>query len=332
MGQPRAARRPPKATGLWRGPLSISPATRLREVAARRPAVAAFAGVFSATFLGFLAIGAVLPVLPRYVKGPVGAGDVAVGVVIGAFAATAFVGRPIGGRLADRHGRRIVVLAGLLICAVAGALLFLPFGVPGLVLARLVIGLGDGWVFTAGLTWIVDLAPAHRRGQAIGVFGLAIWGGLTVGAIIGEGVFALGGFEAVWAFAALSPLAGACSCPPAPGRPAAARGRGRRRARRGCCRAPRCGPASRSRWPTSATGRWRASSCCTSTSAASATARRPSRPSRAPVVVSPPRARAAARPPRPAAQRARRRARAERRARARGGRLRRGPSRWRARS
>jgi len=181
----------------------------LREVAARRPAVAAFAGIFSATFLGFLAIGAVLPVLPRYVKGPVGAGDVAVGVVIGAFAATAFVGRPIGGRLADRHGRRIVVLAGLLICAVAGALLFLPFGVPGLVLARLVIGLGDGWVFTAGLTWIVDLAPAHRRGQAIGVFGLAIWGGLTVGAIIGEGVFALGGFEAVWAFAALSPLAGA---------------------------------------------------------------------------------------------------------------------------
>src|SRR5829696_6593252 len=213
----------------------------LREVAARRPAVAAFAGVFSATFLGFLAIGAVLPVLPRYVKGPVGAGDVAVGVVIGAFAATAFVGRPIGGRLADRHGRRIVVLAGLLICAVAGALLFLPFGVPGLVLARLVIGLGDGWVFTAGLTWIVDLAPAHRRGQAIGVFGLAIWGGLTVGAIIGEGVFALGGFEAVWAFAALSPLAGAVLArvlpegPRAPATPAAAarRAAARRRTRAG---------------------------------------------------------------------------------------------------
>ena len=181
----------------------------LREVPARRPALAAFAGVFSATLLGFLAIGAVLPVLPRYVRGPVGAGDLAVGVVVGAFAATAFIGRPIGGRLADRHGRRVIVLTGLVICAVAGALLFLPMGVPGLIVVRLVIGLGDGWVFTAGVTWIVDLAPTERRGQAIGLFGLAIWGGLTLGAIIGEGVYALGGYDAVWAFAALSPVAGA---------------------------------------------------------------------------------------------------------------------------
>jgi MFS family permease len=196
---------------LYAGPVPVlaQRLAALREVPARRPAVAAFAGVFSATLLGFLAIGAVLPVLPRYVRGPVGAGDVAVGVVVGAFAATAFVGRPIGGRLADRHGRRVVVLAGLLVCAVAGALLFLPFGVPGLVVARLVIGLGDGWVFTAGVTWIVDLAPADRRGQAIGMFGLAIWGGLTLGSVLGEAAFALGGYDAVWAFAALSPLAGA---------------------------------------------------------------------------------------------------------------------------
>jgi MFS family permease len=190
-------------------PAATDRLAHLREVRERRPALAAFAGVFGATLLCFLAIGAVLPVLPRYVSGPVGAGDVAVGIVVGAFAATAFIGRPVGGRLADRRGRRDVVLAGLVICSVAGALLFLPLGVPGLVFARLVIGLGDGWVFTAGVTWIVDLAPSDRRGQAIGLFGLSIWGGLTLGAIIGEGIYAIAGFEAVWAFAALSPLAGA---------------------------------------------------------------------------------------------------------------------------
>lgn len=73
----------------------------------------------------------------------------------------------------------------------------------------MVVGLGDGWVFTAGVTWSVDLAPEARRGQAIGLFGLAIWTGLSLGPVIGETLFRLGSYDAVWAFAAVSPLAGA---------------------------------------------------------------------------------------------------------------------------
>ena len=167
-----------------------------------------FAGVFSATLLCFLAIGAVLPILPRYVSEELDAGNVAVGVVVGAFAISALIGRPIGGRLADRRGRRTIHMAGMAICVVAGLLLFVPFGVPGLIFARLVVGLGDGWVFTAGVTWIVDLSPEARRGQAIGMFGLAIWGGLTFGSVLGEGAFSLGGYDAVWALAAITPLLG----------------------------------------------------------------------------------------------------------------------------
>jgi hypothetical protein len=61
------------------------------------PAHAAFAGIFAVTLLGLLSIGATLPVLPRYVKGPIGAGDVAVGVVTGAFAITGLACRPLAG-------------------------------------------------------------------------------------------------------------------------------------------------------------------------------------------------------------------------------------------
>ncbi len=71
------------------------------------------------------------------------------------------------------------------------------------------LGIGDGWVFTAGATMIVDLAPASRRAQAIGLFGLAIWGGLTVGPICGELLLDAFSYEAVWAFAAVTPLLGA---------------------------------------------------------------------------------------------------------------------------
>jgi MFS family permease len=97
----------------------------------------------------------------------------------------------------------------MLLSALGGALYFLPLGVPGLVIARLVLGAGDGWVFTAGATWIVDLAPGSRRGQAIGIFGLSIWGGLAVGPVLGEALYSAGGYDLVWLFAAAAPLAGA---------------------------------------------------------------------------------------------------------------------------
>src|SRR4051812_49739002 len=93
---------------------------RMRAARSRRPALAAFIGVFAATLLGFFAVGAVLPILPRYVRGPIGAGDLAVGVVVGAFAFTAVVGRPVGGGIAPARGRRRGGVAGVLLTSAAG--------------------------------------------------------------------------------------------------------------------------------------------------------------------------------------------------------------------
>ncbi len=167
-----------------------------------------FGGVFLATLLGFFAVGVVLPILPRYVTGPLGEGDVAVGVVIGAFAFTAVIGRPIGGRLADRLGRKRIVTWGLGLSAVAGLIYLLPLGLAGVLLARLVLGVGDGWLVTAGLAWTVDLAPGERRGQAIAYYGLGVWGGLSAGPVAGEAVYHALGYDAVWALAALAPVVG----------------------------------------------------------------------------------------------------------------------------
>ena len=174
----------------------------------------------------FVAIGSVLPVLPRYVTGPLDGGDVEVGLVTGAFAFTAIVFRPLGGRLSDARGRRPIMVVGALLVALAGLLHFLPFGVPGLILARLVLGVGQGWVFTAGLAWTVDLAPEARRGQAIGLYGLGVWGGLSFGPLLGEAALALGSYEAVWAVSAATPLLGAAIASQVPDRRAPTRPEG----------------------------------------------------------------------------------------------------------
>lgn len=173
-----------------------------------RPGVA-FAGVFAVTFTGLVAVGAVLPVLPRYVHGPLDGGNVAVGIVIGSYAVTGLLLRPFAGRLADRRGRKRTVLAGSAIVAVAGFLYLLPLGVPGLIAARLLLGAGEGTVFTAGSAWIVDIAPPERRARVIGLYGLAVWSGLSVGPLLGELLLHASGYTAVWIFAGAAPLAGA---------------------------------------------------------------------------------------------------------------------------
>lgn len=169
----------------------------------------AFAGIFAVTFSGLFAVGAVLPVLPRYVHGPLDGGNIAVGVVIGCYAATGLLLRPVAGRIADRRGRKPAVLAGSLLVAASGFLYLLPLGIGGLILARLVLGAGEGTVFTAGSAWIVDLAPEDRRGRVIGLYGLAVWGGLSIGPLVGELLLHASGYTLVWVFAGVSPLLGA---------------------------------------------------------------------------------------------------------------------------
>jgi MFS family permease len=172
------------------------------------PARAAFAGIFAVTLLGLTSIGATLPVLPRYIDGPLGGGSVEIGIVGGAFALTGLACRPLAGHLADRRGRKRIVVAGALLSAIAGALYFVPAGVPGLIVARLFLGAGEGAVYTAGSAWVVDLAPPERRARIIGLYGLSIWGGLTLGPPIGELILRASSFEAVWAFTAAAPLLG----------------------------------------------------------------------------------------------------------------------------
>lgn len=200
-------------------PTATAARTSARALAARHPGIVASAGVFGAALLAFIAIGAALPVLPAFVRGPLHAGDLAVGVVVGAFAITAVVCRPLAGRQADQRGRRIVLIAGSLAMAAGGGLYLLATSVPSLVAARLLVGAGEGAVYTAGAAWAVDLAPEDRHGLALGLFGLAVWGGLSLGPLTGELLRASAGYDGVWVLTAALPLCAAIiatRCPEPP--------------------------------------------------------------------------------------------------------------------
>lgn len=170
---------------------------------------ASFAGIFAVTFCGLVGVGSVLPVLPRYIHGPLDSGDVAVGIVIGAYAVTGLLLRPVAGRIADTRGRKPTVIAGALLVALSGFLYLPSIGIAGLIVARLILGAGEGAVYTAGSAWIVDLAPEERRGRVLGLYGLAVWGGLSVGPLLGEVLLDVGSYDLVFVVAGALPVLGA---------------------------------------------------------------------------------------------------------------------------
>jgi MFS family permease len=138
------------------------------------------------------------PVLPRFVKGPLGGSNVAVGFVAGAFSVSAVILRPFAGRLGDRYGRRILVLAGAATAAASIGGYTLARSLVPIVGLRLLNGVGEALFFTGAATTVVDLAPAERRGEAMSLFSLALYVGIGAGPFAGELILAARGFAAVW--------------------------------------------------------------------------------------------------------------------------------------
>ncbi len=77
-----------------------------------------FVLVVTAGLCYFLALGMLLPVVPLFVKHDLGGNDMAVGMVVGAFAVGAVLMRPFAGRIGDRVGRRVLIVVGGVIVGV----------------------------------------------------------------------------------------------------------------------------------------------------------------------------------------------------------------------
>lgn len=161
-----------------------------------------FALITASGLFYFVAMGSLLPTLPRYVEDELGGGGLQVGLVVGAFAVSAALIRPWAGRFGDVVGRRTMAMLGGGIAAAS----ILPLGfVPAiwfLVLVRLVTGIGEACFFIGAATAAQDLAPDHRRGEAASFFSIAIYGGLAFGPAAGEWIYKNHGADAEWLFAA----------------------------------------------------------------------------------------------------------------------------------
>ena len=171
---------------------------------------ARFWALVAATFLGFLGIGTVLPVLGPHIRYDLGGSDRDVGLVIGIFSLTALCGRLVSGPLADRRGRKYSFATGLTCCGLAGVAYLLPLGMAGPYLARIFQGMGEACLYTGAAAWALEVAGLDRGAQALGYISSGIWGGISAGPVVGQwlgGFSRAAGMQVVCAAAALLLLA-----------------------------------------------------------------------------------------------------------------------------
>jgi MFS family permease len=162
-----------------------------------------------ASMLAFGSVGAVNPVLPRFVRDELGGSNTAVGLVIGSFAVSAILIRPFLGRLGDRRGLRLLVQMGCLLAGTGLVANLLVHSVAMAVPARLLVGAGQAAIMTGATTLAVNLAPAHRRGEATSYILVSFHFGLALGPVAGELLLEAGSFQTVWLATGGLALAGA---------------------------------------------------------------------------------------------------------------------------
>jgi MFS family permease len=162
--------------------------------------------LWSATFLGFGAIGMTIQVMPAYAHERLGANAITAGLAVTIGSLATMISRPVSGRIADQSGGRRVAMAGAILGLIGGIGHVVATNLPILVLARLFLGAGEGALFTGSVGWILAHTEQSQRGKVAGHFGLAMWMGLASGPMLGTGLMAIGTYRDVWIAAVILPM------------------------------------------------------------------------------------------------------------------------------
>jgi MFS family permease len=157
--------------------------------------------LFTAGLLFWSSMASLLPTLPLYVQS-VGGTKQQIGFVMGAFAIGLLLSRAQLGKLADSRGRKIVLLLGASVAAIAPVGYLLAQSIPLLLLIRAFHGISIAAFTTAYSALVTDLSPPGKRGELIGYMSLVSPIGLAFGPAIGGFVQAWVGYTPLFAMSA----------------------------------------------------------------------------------------------------------------------------------
>jgi DHA1 family tetracycline resistance protein-like MFS transporter len=171
------------------------------------PRRAAVAFIFVTILLDTLALGLIIPVLPKLVESFVDNDTATAARIFGLFgtawALMQFFFSPILGALSDRFGRRPVVLLSNFGLALDYVLMALAPSLTWLFIGRVISGITSASISTS-FAYIADITPQEKRAAVFGKVGAAFGAGFILGPALGG---LLGGMDPrlpFWVAAGLS--------------------------------------------------------------------------------------------------------------------------------
>jgi DHA1 family tetracycline resistance protein-like MFS transporter len=151
-----------------------------------RPAALAF--IFALVVVDVIAMGVVIPVLPKLVESFKGGDTAAAAEVYGVFgtawALMQFLAMPFLGALSDRFGRRPVILVSCLGLGLDYFLMALAPDLAWLFVGRVISGITAA-SFSTAFAYIADVTPPEKRAAAFGMVGAGFGLGFTLGPALG---------------------------------------------------------------------------------------------------------------------------------------------------
>lgn len=143
-----------------------------------------FNTLFLAVFVTAMGAGLVAPLLPVYAH-ELGAGAFQIGLIFGAFSLTRSIFVPYFGKLSDRKGKKPLLTAGLFIYFFLSLLYTTSKSVEALIALRLGQGFASAMILPVAQAYVGMITPTHKEGRIMGLFNISLYGGLSLGPLLG---------------------------------------------------------------------------------------------------------------------------------------------------
>jgi DHA1 family multidrug resistance protein-like MFS transporter len=143
-----------------------------------------FITLFIATVITMVGLGVIDPILPLYAKSMKATG-VQLGIIFAGFAFSRSIFAPIVGQYSDRHGRKNLMVAGLVLFTVVSLCFVYAKSPLALTIIRLVQGFAVVLVAPVAQAYIGDLTPVGKEGKYMNLFFMSFFAGMALGPYLG---------------------------------------------------------------------------------------------------------------------------------------------------